>query len=320
MRLLILTSILGLLSMHCGQDSRQSSPTSKSPTPARSEAPTPGFDGTRAFKYLTTQTSFGPRNPNSAGHRNCLTFLQLELGTLADSIALQEFSQQGYGEVLSLTNIFARFNQASEYRILLVAHWDTRPRADNDPDPKKRNQPILGANDGASGVAVLLELARMMKANPPPNGVDLLLVDGEDYGHESDTRMYLLGARYFAANIPSGYSPQYGVLLDLVGDANLSLKKERYSLQYAPDVVEMIWSTASGLGIAQFSGELQNWVMDDHLPLNEAGIRTVNIIDFEYPDTSNRYWHSLDDTPDKCSPASLEAVGRVIAEIIYHPR
>ncbi|HTY01988.1 MAG TPA: M28 family peptidase [Bacteroidota bacterium] len=284
-----------------------------------SSAP-PRFDGREAFSYLLKQTAFGPRNPNSAGHESCLSFLVQTLRAFADTVEPQPFAQEGYGEKLQLTNVFARFNTAAQSRILFLAHWDTRPRADNDPDRSHRNQPILGANDGASGVAVLLELASLLNRTPPPIGVDLLLVDGEDYGREGQHDLYLLGSRHFAANLPPGYAPRFAVLLDMVGDAYLELPKEGYSIQYAPDIVNLVWDTARNLGIRQFVDSKGETIIDDHLPLNDAGIKTIDIIDFAYPDQSNRYWHSLNDTPDHCSAESLEAVGTVITTVTYQQR
>ncbi|MBI5476934.1 MAG: M28 family peptidase [Ignavibacteriales bacterium] len=237
----------------------------------------------------------------------------------ADYVELQTFTHNGYdGKMLKMTNIFSSFNRQSNIRILLLAHWDSRPRSDQDPDPAKRNKPVLGANDGASGVAVLMEISRLLKSSRPNIGVDILFTDGEDYGLEGDTKNYLLGARYFAKNLPKNYKPVFGVLLDMVGDAELELKKERYSIGYAPNVVDRIWATGRDLGITQFSDEIQNWITDDHLPLNDAGIPTINIIDFAYPDDSNRYWHTSEDTPNKCSPESLEAVGKVLLHLIYN--
>lgn len=281
----------------------------------------PEFDASRAFALLTRQTSFGPRNPNSIGHRLCLAFLAETLRTTAGSVSLQEFTQTGYsGETLRLTNIIASFNPAATVRILLCAHWDTRPRAEHDEDKRRRNEPILGANDGASGVAVLLELARLLKSSPPPVGVDIVLFDGEDYGMENDHDNYLLGSRYFAKNREPGYVPRFGILLDMVGDANLEIPKEQNSLDLAPDVVSTVWNTARSLGITQFVDETSDAMIDDHLPLNEAGIKTIDVIDFNYPDQSNRYWHTHQDTPEHCSAESLGAVGKVITHVVYAQR
>jgi hypothetical protein len=292
--------------------------TDTTATQVKKRIETPEFDGKTAFNYLTAQTDFGPRNPGSPGHQQCLTYLQMEMQKFADAVNTQHFTLNGYdGEVLNLTNVISSFNLQATKRVLLIAHWDTRPRADNEKDPKKQNTPILGANDAASGVAVFLEMARRFKAVPPPIGVDILFVDGEDYGKEGDTEKYLLGAKYFADHMPQGFSPAFGILLDMIGDKTLEIKKEQYSMKYAPDVVSLVWGTAHELGVAQFSDDVQPAVIDDHLPFNEAGIKTIDLIDFNYPDSSNRYWHTSEDTPDKCSAESLEAVGKVLMQVIY---
>jgi hypothetical protein len=287
----------------------------------RSQPKIPTFSGTRAFTHLVAQTALGPRNPNSEGHEQCLAYLQARLRESADRVRLQQFTHPGYErEILHLTNIMASFSPEMQQRILVCAHWDTRPRAEGDPDSTRRGQPIPGANDGASGVAVLLELASLLKATPPSIGVDILLFDGEDYGREGDHDNYLLGSRYFMANTPSDYLPRYGILIDMVGDRELEILQEATSLKYAPRVVDRIWNAAEALGIHQFVPMEGIEILDDHIPLNEGGIPTVNIIDFNYPDASHRYWHTHLDTPDKCSPVSLEAVGTVLTYVIYSER
>jgi len=278
----------------------------------------PKFSGAEAFSFLSAQTAFGPRNPGSMGHGACLQYLSSALSPLADTLWLQKFHHDGYdGQSLSLTNVVASFNVKAATRILLCAHWDTRPRAENDPDKSRRNEPILGANDGASGVAVLLELGRLLKSTPPSVGVDIVLFDGEDYGKEGDHQSYFLGARYFASAKQASYNPRFGILLDMVGDKFLDLPKEQYSVQYAPDVVDLVWNAAASLGIGQFHDEPGEEVLDDHIPLNEAGVKTIDIIDFNYPDPTNRFWHSHQDIPANCSAESLEAVGTVITKVVY---
>ncbi len=275
----------------------------------------PVFSGKSAYDYLLKQTNFGPRNPNSAGHKLCLQFLESELKQYADKVILQTFTQQGYNETLHLTNVFAQFKPELQQRILLLAHWDTRPRAEEDADPKKRNLPIIGANDGASGVAVLLELARLFKNNPPPIGVDILFTDGEDYGYSSqdgNTDLYFLGAKHFAKTKSTSYTPQYGILLDMIGDRDLQLPLEQNSLRFAPRLMDIIWSTAEEMAVTNFIRVPGESISDDHLPLNEVGIPTIDIIDFQYP-----HWHTHQDTPDKCSAESLEAVGKVLSAVIY---
>lgn len=275
----------------------------------------PPFDGKNAYDYLVQQTNFGPRNPNSEGHRQCLRFLENELKKFADKVVVQSFTHQGYDESLRLSNIFAQFKPELQKRILLIAHWDTRPRSDEDPNPENKQKPVLGANDGASGVAVLLELARIFKNNPPPIGVDILLTDGEDYGNsekDGNNDLYFLGAKHFARSKSPSYNPQFGILLDMVGDRDLQLPLEQHSMRFAPQILGLVWSTAEEHGVTQFINVPGSLVSDDHLAINESGIPTIDIIDLEYP-----HWHTQQDTPDKCSAESLEAVGKVLSAVIY---
>ncbi|MEW5799473.1 MAG: M28 family peptidase [Bacteroidota bacterium] len=312
MKLYLSIFISGLFFFSCDQRNPQPEPQQQQQT-MKKQYPT--FDGTKAFAYLTAQTDFGPRNPNSTGHRKCLQYLTDELNKFSGNVTQQSFTIQGYNETLKLTNLFASFNPDLKKRIILLAHWDTRPRAEEDANPANRNIPILGANDGASGVAVLLELARMFKNTPPPIGVDILFTDGEDYGDskkDGNNGLYSLGAKHFAKMKSQHYSPQFGILLDMVGDKDLQIPLEQHSMQYAPQVLNLIWNTAEEIGVPNFVNIPGEFVVDDHLPLNEVGIPTVDIIDFQYP-----HWHTLQDTPDKCSPQSLEAVGSVLTALIY---
>lgn len=277
----------------------------------------PKFSGTNAFAFLTQQTSFGPRNPNSKGHQQCLAYLEKTLRQCADEVQLQSFTSQGYNESLSLTNVIAKFNPSASARVLLCAHWDTRPRAEQDTNKAKQDLPLIGANDAASGVAVLLEIASLLKKQPPSIGVDIVLFDGEDYGMEDDLTKYFLGSRYFARNKPTDYNPRFGILFDMVGDKFLDIPKEQHSMRFAPDIVNLVWAKAKELGYPQFLDETGEQVNDDHLQLNEVGIKTIDLIDFNYPDQTNRYWHTHEDTPDKCSAESLEAVGTVLTHVVY---
>jgi glutaminyl-peptide cyclotransferase len=315
-----LSALVALLMLFagCSQDQPRSSAPAQTTTPKKTMAAIPEFRSSHAFDLLKKQTSFGPRNPGSPAHRDCLQFLVSSLKPLAGNVRTQEFVHTGYnGERLHLTNIIASFKPELQSRILLCAHWDSRPRAERDENPARRDEPILGANDGASGVAVLLEIATLLKNTPPAMGVDIVLFDGEDYGREGDIDRYLLGSRYFAKTLPPGYRPLYGILLDMVGDANLELPKELNSVRYAPDVVSTVWNTARELGITQFTDVEGDEILDDHIPLNEAGIKTIDIIDFAYPDASHRYWHTHEDTPEHCSAESLGAVGAVLLHVIY---
>lgn len=317
MKNLIITSIFTLLLFGCKGETPKTQ-TSQGIRPTMKPV-IPTFSGHSAYLYLKAQTDLSPRVPGSKAHEKCLNYLHSEISKYADAVSLQPFLHKDYnGKHLKMTNIISSFNLRAKTRILLLAHWDSRPRADQDSDSKKKNQPVNGANDGASGVAVLMEIARLIKSSQPHIGVDILFTDGEDFGKQGDDANYLLGARYFAKNLPLGFHPTFGILLDMIGDSQLEIKKERYSMKYAPDVVDLVWTTARQLGVEQFSEEYQGWVTDDHLPLNEVGIKTIDLIDFDYPDESNRYWHTTQDTPDKCSPESLEAVGKVLIEVIYN--
>ncbi|MBN1155963.1 M28 family peptidase, partial [candidate division KSB1 bacterium] len=232
----------------------------------------------------------------------------------ADRVVRQPFSlplRQGESQV-AMTNFIANFNSDAQQRILLMAHWDTRPWADQDPDPANWSKPVLGANDGASGVAVLLEIARIMSITKPSYGVDILLVDGEDYGEYGDNESWAIGSREFARRKNPSYQPMYGILLDLIGDRDQQIYIESHSYRYARGIVDKVWNKAQELGIYEFIPEVRYEVMDDHVRLLEAGIPCIDIIDFDYP-----YWHTIQDTPDKCSAQSLENVGRVVLELLY---
>ncbi len=315
--LLTLLLTLSLFWSGCSRGSDQDAPPADR-TAVKTPVVVPDFDGTNAFGYLTTQVGFGPRVSGTKAHDLCRDYLVREMEKSAEAVNIQPFTIRGYdGRTLKYSNIVSSFNLRATTRILLLAHWDTRPWADEERDTTLHSRGVPGANDGASGVAVLMEIARHLKSSPAAVGVDILFTDGEDYGRHLDPNGYLHGARHFASNLPSGYRPVFGILLDMVGDASLELPRERYSVEFAPDVVDLVWGTAARLGVTQFVNTVQGRVTDDHLPLNAAGIRTIDIIDFDYPDPTNRYWHTLQDTPDKCSPSSLEAVGTVVMTVVY---
>ena len=276
----------------------------------------PPFPGDQAYALLLEQVAFGPRVPGQPGHERQLAWMKEWLEGRADTVIEQAFPQQTTrGETLQLTNLFARFQPESRDRVLLVAHWDTRPKANESPDPADREKPVPGANDGASGTAVLMHLAELFRRQPPPIGVDILLVDGEDYGPEGDD-MYL-GAKYFAANLPEQYRPLYGVLLDMVGDTEPRFPVEGYSQDAAPEVVQRVWGVARDLGYGEvFPTSAGGYIGDDHVPLNKAGIRTIDVIDFEYG-AGNVHWHTPRDVPENTSARSLGIVGDVVAELVY---
>lgn len=282
----------------------------------------PAFDAENAFTQIEKQLSFGPRNPGSNGHKEALNYLNNELKRYADIVYLQEFSYPGYNEQLLLTNIVAQFNPNSTNRIFVSAHWDTRPRAEQDKNEDKRELPIPGANDGGSGVGVILELARILKSNPVDYGIDLILFDGEDYGKEGDINNYLLGAKYFAAKKPVDYQPHFGILLDLVGDKEAKFRMEGASLKYAGDIVELVWNIAVSLNATSFIKRESSEIYDDHTALNMAGLKTINIVDSELigadsPDERRNYWHTQNDTIENIGKETLQQVGDVLTHLIY---
>lgn len=273
------------------------------------------FDADSAYAHVRTQVGFGPRVPGSPGHAAQLEWMSDLLRVRADTVLLQAFDQRtSGGDELRLTNVFARFRPAEGRRILLLAHWDTRPTADQERNEDRRSRPIPGANDGASGTAVLIELADVLSRHSPPIGVDLLFVDGEDWG-PGEGDMYL-GAKYFAANLPQGYKPMYGILLDMVGDRDPVFEVEGNSEEMAPEIVERVWKLAEEMGHGRvFRAGTGTYVTDDHLPLNRAGIPTIDIIDFTFG-PGNRYWHTLEDDLPNTSPRGLGIVGSVLLRLI----
>ncbi|MBD3291260.1 M28 family peptidase [candidate division KSB1 bacterium] len=274
----------------------------------------PHFDAENAFAYLKTQCDFGPRYPGSAGHRECLKYLIDEFEKYTGHVRQQNFSYPMLNDQqpVTMTNIIASFYPDLTARIMLCAHWDTRPWADRDPNPENRSKPVPGAHDGASGVAVLLELSRILSENVPPVGVDIILFDGEDFGSYGNENSWAIGSREFAGKQAHLFEPLYAVLLDMIGDRDQQIYMEQISFRYAPQITNKIWQTAASLGITEFIPEPRYEIMDDHVRLLNAGIPCVNIIDFDY-----KYWHTVEDTPDKCSAASLENVGTVLLPLIY---
>ena len=272
----------------------------------------PPFDAAAAHALLVRQVGFGPRVPGTPGHRQQLQWMLDYLRERADSVYAQPFTHNHEGQAIELSNVVARFNPNMDRRLLLIAHWDTRPTADAEADETLRDRPIDGANDGASGVAVLLQLAEMLSREAPPIGVDLLLTDGEDF---APGQMYL-GATHFAANL-GGYRPMYAVLIDMVGDRNPSFPVEENSRNMAPEVVQRVWGLAHEIGLGDmFPNTSQGAISDDHVPLNNAGIHTADIIDLDYG-PGNAYWHTSQDVIGNTAPAGLGAVGRLLAELVY---
>jgi glutaminyl-peptide cyclotransferase len=271
------------------------------------------FEGTTAFGYIEQQVAFGPRIPGTPAHQKMAQWLDSLLRQRADTVIVQSWNHvTAKGDTLPLKNFIARFNTAAEKRVLMLAHWDSRPVSDS-PRSRDPGRPVPGANDGGSGVALLLGVADVLKRTPSTIGVDLLFVDGEDYGDFTKTpEDVLIGSRYYGAHQLPGPKPLYAVLFDLVADKELQLYQEGNSLIGAPEVVNLVWDTAKDLGYAgYFVSSPRHTLVDDHIELQKGGIRAIDVVDFDYP-----AWHTPDDTIDKVSAGSLQVVGDVAMALI----
>ena len=268
------------------------------------------FDKARAFGFLETQVAFGPRVPGTEAHDAAREFLAGQLRNSSAHVSLQPFTGMVDGREVAMQNILCSLYPEKTERVLLCAHWDSRSRADRDPDPANHAKPVPGANDGASGVAVLLETAAAIASQEPELGVDIVFFDGEDGGDYNASETWLLGSRHFARVMPAGYRPRWAILLDMIGDRNLNLSRDYQSMNAAPALWGRLEEACAAQGVPIDAQTIS--VLDDHVPLIERGIPAVDLIDFDYP-----AWHTVGDTPDKCSPESLEKIGRIVLALVY---
>lgn len=286
------------------------------------------FNADSAFSYIKRQVDFGPRVPGTTSHDNCAAYIVNELKRHKVDDIVQQFTDTKVftGETLPVHNILGRINPDSSKRILFVAHYDTRPWADSEDDTELHNIPILGANDGGSGVAVMLEMVRQLAQKKPQVGVDFLFVDVEDYGQSSgfgnhdDT--WCLGSQKWVKEMPYSAEnrPRYGIVLDMVGGLNARFNKEYFSNKYAPDVVTKVWDVARRSGYGEiFPTENGGVIIDDHVVLNQAGIPTIDVIESKNIETRSfpPTWHRLDDNLQNIDPASLKAVGQTMLNLIF---
>lgn len=280
-----------------------------------SAATTPSeFNSDSAMSYIRQQVAFGPRIPGTAGSQKTGDWIVAHLKQTSDVVVEQNWTHTtAKGVKIPLRNIFARYKPDATERILYVTHWDTRPEANEETDPAKQKLPIDGANDGASGVALLLAIADALKKTPPNVGVDLLFVDGEDYGTFTPDVDVLLGSSYFAEHLPNPqYKPMIGVLWDMIGDADLQIYQEINSVNAAPEIVQRVWGKAKELGYeSSFIPQAKVPITDDHIPLIKAGLRVVDVIDIDYDSH-----HKLSDTIDKVSAKSMRIVGDVAMALL----
>ena len=296
--------------------------------------PRTAFDGDSALAYAGEQVAFGPRVPGTAAHRKAGDWIVEQMRKRADTVIEQTWTHvTAKGDTLPMRNILARFRPDVPQRVLYLTHWDTRPTADEEWNLGAKQQPIPGANDGASGVGLFVALGDVLKKTPPTVGVDLLFVDGEDYGNFDNYDVnkpqqapdVLIGSTYFANHLPGAdYKPLYGVLFDMIGDKDLNIYQEPNSIQAAPEVVSRVWETAKDLGYQKyFIPEAHRYgTTDDHIPLIAKGLRVIDVIDIDYgPTTSDgsanpNYHHTLQDTMDKISAKSLQVVGDVATTLV----
>ncbi len=275
----------------------------------------PQFNAERAFEYLEKQVAFGPRVPGSKASADCREFFYQtfkELQIPVDSQNFVFFDPYSQKNIPMVNVIGSIITDPDAPTIVLMAHYDSRPRADHAFDKQFEDKPIDGASDGASGVAALLELAHIFSEVKPELNIDFVFVDGEDWGKSGDIQYYMLGSKEFAKRGIRG-KYKFGIVLDLIGDKDLTIYREQYSEDNAKSLNDLIFETAKKLNVHGFIDSIKYAIQDDHLSLILAGVPTVDLIDFDYA-----YWHTEHDTPENCSAESLESVGKVVAEIIYN--
>lgn len=277
---------------------------------------TPDFSAENAFRYIEEQVAFGPRVPGSEASAKARDYFYNHFqsrGFEIDSMTF-DYDDAYSANIIPMVNVIARYNGNADDkdRILLCAHYDSRPRTDHAVDRSKYNDPIDGANDGGSGVAVLMELANLFQRQSPKVNLDIVLFDGEDWGMSGDPANYLIGSRAFAkTGIRERY--KFGILLDMIADNDQKIYREAYSERYAKKVSDMLFTNAFDLGITTFIDSMGPAVLDDHIPLNAAGVPTVDLIDMDY-----KYWHTEFDIPENCSVEALDNIGKLITRVVYN--
>ncbi|MEO7174415.1 MAG: M28 family peptidase [Saprospiraceae bacterium] len=293
--------------------------------PPAEEVKVPVFESDSAYQYVRQQVEFGPRSPNSDAHRKCKDWLVAKLKSFGAEVSEQKFEAKLYtGVVMNSSNIVASFNPSSKKRVLLASHWDSRFIADQDDNPANQKKAILGADDGASGVGILLELARAIQGNPLKMGVDIVLFDAEDQGQDGggDPLSWCIGSQHWAKEAKNkGYNAKWGILLDMVGAKNARFPQEGASMKYAPDVVQKVWQLAQGMGFGNyFVNEPANGITDDHVFVNEiAGVRMIDIINLPLgsPKGFVSHWHTQADDLTAVDKNTIHAVGQIITAAVY---
>lgn len=327
-RIFVILTVVCMLSSCGGNDK----PAGTAVKQKKNDVVVPAFNADSAYGFVERQLSFGPRVPGSIAHEQCAEWFVSKLNAWADSVFVQDFRCRLFdGKTVDGKNIIASYNIEAHKRIIIASHWDSRPYADNDPDEANWKKPIDGANDGASGCGILLELARIMHLNPLDIGVDLIFFDVEDHGtprwvddNRYSDNSWCLGSQYWAKNPHyNGYSANFGILLDMVGASNPRFPKEYYSQRDAAWVLNKVWRIARDMGYDQFFvNELGDPINDDHIYVNQyAGIPTIDIIhlvgDEDRTSSFYPYWHTMNDNLEQIDPKTLQMVGNVVTSVLY---
>ena len=330
-----LGGLLPLALLACGNSSKSNSNSTSAVSESESKVKVevPVFSADSAYQYIADQLSFGPRVPNSKGHKECADFLEAKLNDLGAKVYRQNFEAIAYdGTILNASNIIGAYNPDSKKRVALFAHWDTRPWADNDPNKANHRTPVMGADDGASGVGVLLEIARQIQARQPNIGVDIIFFDAEDYGAPtfyngpSKDEYWCLGSQYWS-RVPhvSDYFARFGILLDMVGGKDATFFKEGYSQYFAKDINKKVWKKAHDIGFGKFFIDQEGGtIVDDHLFVNKlANIKTIDIIPYHPNNEQSSFgdvWHTVNDDLNNISKETLQAVGQTVLAVIYNEK
>lgn len=324
---IIVMTILFMGLISCDhQSSKKSEDTKKQKEVVKIQVPK--FNQDSAYKFVAEQVAFGPRVPNTQAHEDCGLYLENKMKEFTPDVLVQEFQARAYdGTVLNGKNFISQFNKSAKKRVLLAAHWDSRPFADHDADEANHHTHIDGANDGASGIGVLMELARLMAQEKPQVGVDIVFFDLEDYGvphfeDYSSNESWALGSQHWANNpMPYGYTANYGILLDMVGAKDPVFLMEYYSMYYAPHIVKKVWKKAAEIGYGDyFLFEDGGVVMDDHIPVNQVmKIPMIDIIHYDNSTDSGFFphWHTVNDNLEHIDPFTLGMVGEVVTHVVY---
>lgn len=312
--------VFAFLFQGCAEDQQEKQSTKK---PVKNQlTPTPQVNPDSLYQYVVKQVGFGPRTPNSEAHEKCADYLVGTLKSYGLVVSEQTGVQKAHdGSKLNFRNITARFMPERKNRILLTAHWDTRPWADQ--DSERTEEPIDGANDAGSGVAVILEIARLLQIQNPAIGVDFVLFDIEDYGVSEVENSFCYGSQYWSKNSTlTENPPMFGINLDMVGDPGATFLYEGYSMQYARNILDKVWSAAHRLGHHRYFVRQQSYyIIDDHLWVNKAGIPCIDIIHKDMVSGSfAKSWHTHDDNLKNISPQTLKAVTETLMQVIYREK